>query len=109
MSAMKEFYDLVSKDRDLKLELSTEVVMALRALLDEKGLSDEAQKAVEAVTAKVAEAHGIDINAMDEIDDEEMLAVAGGIGKEPKCYDTNYYGGGCYNCDHVNCEFHDNT
>ena len=109
MSGTKEFFDLVSKDKDVKIELSTEVVMALRAVLDEKGLSDEAQKAVEAVTAKVAKAHGFDLSAMEELSEDEMLAVAGGIGKEPKCSDTNYYGGGCYNCDHVNCEYHENT
>lgn len=115
MSGTKEFLALVSKDKDVKLELAVETVTALRTLLAEKGLSDEAQKAVEAVMSKTAKAHGFDINAMYELDEDELKAVAGGDGKrlptpnEPYCSNTNYYGPGCYNCNHTNCWYYENT
>ena len=54
MSGTKEFFDLVSTDKDVKIELGTETLRALTALLAEKGLKDEAQKVFEAVTVKVA-------------------------------------------------------
>ena len=78
MSGTKEFFDLVSKDKDVKLELGTETVKALTALLAEKGLKDEAKKTIDAVTAKVAKAHDFDLNAMEAISEDDMKAVAGG-------------------------------
>ena len=87
MSAMKEFFDLVSKDKDVKIELGTETVKALIALLAEKGLQDDARRALEAVTAKVAEAHGFKFGEMEEISEDEMQAVAGGALGCPKCLD----------------------
>ena len=78
MSGTKEFFDLASKDKDVKLELGTETIKALMALLAEKGLKDDAKKAIDAVTAKVAKAHGFDLNAMQELSADDMKAVAGG-------------------------------
>ena len=78
MSGTKEFFDLVSKDKDVKIELGAETIKALMALLAEKGLKDDAKKAIDAVTAKVAKAHGFDLSAMEELSADEMQAVAGG-------------------------------
>ena len=78
MSGTKEFFALVSKDKDVKIELGTETVKALTALLAEKGLKDDAKKAIDAVTAKVAKAHGFDLSAMEELSADDMKAVAGG-------------------------------
>ena len=78
MSTTKEFFDLVSKDANVKTELGTETVKALTALLAENGLKDDARKAIEEVTAKVAKAHGFDLNATEELSEDELEAVAGG-------------------------------
>ena len=92
MSGTKEFFDLVSKDKDVKIELGTESVKALMALLAEKGLKDDAQKAMADVMAKVGKAHGFDLNAMEELSADDMKAVAGG--KNGKCDDCFY----AYSC-----------
>ena len=78
MSAAKEFFDLVSKDKDVKIELGEEALRALTELLTEKGLQDDARRALETVTAKVAEAHGFKFGEMEELSEDEMQAVAGG-------------------------------
>ena len=112
MSGTKEFLALVSKDKDVKTELAVETVVALRALLAEKGLNDEAQKAIQAIMVKVAKAHGFNLNTMEELDEEELKAVAGGSRGEliprdtpqgPYCEQATLYGPGCKSCDHVNC------
>ena len=79
MSAAKEFFDLVSKDKDVKIELGEEALRALTELLTEKGLQDDARRALETVTAKVAEAHGFKFGEMEELSEDEMQAVAGGF------------------------------
>ncbi|MBQ3449510.1 MAG: hypothetical protein IJG34_06420 [Synergistaceae bacterium] len=95
MSAMKEFFDLVSKDKDVKIELGTETVKALTALLAEKGLKDDARRVLEAVTAKVAEAHGFKFGEMEELSEDEMQAVAGGkSGHCNECYNLFTCGSG---------------
>ncbi|MBQ7592903.1 MAG: hypothetical protein IJU48_00965 [Synergistaceae bacterium] len=78
MSTTKEFFNLVSKDVNVKLELGEASLKALMELAKEKGLADEAKKALEDVTAKVAEAHGFDLNATEELSENELEAVAGG-------------------------------
>ena len=78
MSTTKEFFDLVSNDANVKLELGEASIKALMALMTEKGLQDDAKKAIEDVTAKVAEAHGFDLNATEELSEDELEAVAGG-------------------------------
>ncbi len=87
MSAMKEFFDLVSKDKDVKIELGEESLRALTELLAEKGLKDDARRVLEAVTAKVAETHGFKFGEMEELSDGELEAVAGGALGCPKCLD----------------------
>ena len=78
MSGTKEFFELLAKDKDVKLELGTESLKALKALLEEKGLKDEAHKALDEAAVKVAKAHGFDFNAMEELSEDELKAVAGG-------------------------------
>lgn len=79
MSAMKEFFDLVSKDKDVKIELGEEALRALTELLAEKGLKDDARRVLEAAREKVAEAHGFKPGEMEELSEDEMQAVAGGL------------------------------
>ncbi len=81
----------------MKTELGLETVKALTALLAENGLKDDARKAIEEVTAKVAKAHGFDLNAVDELSDDELGAVAGG--DQGPCYSC--ISGECGNCQHV--------
>ena len=78
MSTTKEFFNLVSNDKDVKLELGEASLKALISLLAEKGMSDDARKTLEEVTVKFAEAHGFDLNAREKLDDDELDAVAGG-------------------------------
>ena len=44
MSTTKEFFNLVSNDKDVKLELGEASLKALISLLAEKGMSDDARK-----------------------------------------------------------------
>ncbi|MBQ7592907.1 MAG: hypothetical protein IJU48_00985 [Synergistaceae bacterium] len=44
MSSAKEFFALVSKDTDVKMELEEASLKALMALMWEKGLGDDAKK-----------------------------------------------------------------
>ena len=76
MSSTKDFFDLAAKDNNVKIELGTETIKALTALLAENGLKDDARKAIEEVTAKVAKAHGFDLNALEELSKDELEAVA---------------------------------
>ena len=78
MSTAKEFFDLVSKDQDVKIELGEEALRALTELLTEKGLQDDARRALEAVAEKVAETHGFKFGEMEELSEDELAAVAGG-------------------------------
>lgn len=98
MSATKEFFDLVSKDKDVKIELGKETVKALTVLLAEKGLNEDAQKVLEAAAEKVAKANGFDLNAMEELSLDELSAVAGG-----ECPD-GAFAPGCGNCQQVEKE-----
>lgn len=92
MSGTKEFFDLLSNDEDIKIELGTKSLRALMNLLAENGLKDKAQEVLEGVTAKVAQAHGFDLNAMEELSEEELKSVAGGYMCE-EC--INYRGKPC--------------
>ncbi|MBQ7592909.1 MAG: hypothetical protein IJU48_00995 [Synergistaceae bacterium] len=78
MSTTKEFFNLVSNNANVKMELGEASLKALIALMTEKGLQDDAKKAIEEITAKVAEAHGFDLNAPEELSEDELEAVAGG-------------------------------
>lgn len=62
----------------MKAELERASLAAFEALLIKKGLNNEAQKALTEATAKVAAAHGFKLGAMEELDEEELKAVAGG-------------------------------
>ena len=96
MSGTKEFFDLVAKDKDVKIELGTETLKALTALLAEKGLKDEARKTIDAVMMKVAEAHGFKLFDMEELSEEELAAVAGG---EKTIYCNKHYENDCNACN----------
>ena len=78
MSSTKEFFDLVSKDANVKIELGEASLKALLSLMAEKGLGDDAKKVIEDVTTKIAEARGFDLNATEELSEDELDAVAGG-------------------------------
>ena len=78
MSDSKKFFELVAKDNAVKAELEKASLEALKTLLAEKGLKDDAVKALEGAAAKVAEAHGLKLGGMEEVSPEEMKAVAGG-------------------------------
>ena len=78
MSDSKKFFELVTTDKAVQAELDKASMKALKDLLDAKGLHDESQKALEGAAAKVAEAHGLNLGWMDELDLDEMEAVVGG-------------------------------
>ena len=68
----KELYD------KLEMNFHQEIRSELE-FLKEKGLEDEAGKAIEKATEAVAEAHGIKAEAMEEASEDELKAVAGGL------------------------------
>ena len=67
MSDSKKFFELVAKDNAVKAELEKASLEALKTLLAEKGLKDEAVKALSGAAAKVAEAHGLKLGGMEEV------------------------------------------
>ena len=78
MSDSRKFFELVAKDNAVKTELEKASLEALKKILEDKGLGDEAKKALSDAMAKVAEAHGCKLGGMEEVSPEEMKAVAGG-------------------------------
>ena len=48
-------------------------------LLKKKGLEEEATKAVDTAMTAVAEAHGFKAEAIEELNEDELKAVAGGV------------------------------
>ena len=78
MSDSKKFFELAASDKAVQAELEKASLEALKALVAEKGLKDEAQKVFADAAAKVADAHGFTLGEMEEISPEEMKAVAGG-------------------------------
>ncbi|MBQ7214702.1 MAG: Nif11 family protein [Synergistaceae bacterium] len=62
MSDIKKFYELVSKDESLRKELEAAI-----------------KKSACEAAAKVAAAHGFKLGGMEELDMDELSAVAGGI------------------------------
>ena len=78
MSDSKKFFELAASDKAVQAELEKASLEALKALVAEKGLKDEAQKVLADAAAKVAEAHGLKLGGMEELDVDEMKAVAGG-------------------------------
>ena len=78
MSDSKKFFELVSKDNAVKAELEQASLEALKKVLEDKGLGDEAKKALSYAMTQVAEAHGCKLGGMEEVSPEEMKAVAGG-------------------------------
>ncbi len=83
MTVSKKFLKLASEDAAVKAELDSAAFKALSELLKAKGLEDEAAKALDTAVTAVAEAHGCKAEAMEELDEGELKAVAGGI---CKCY-----------------------
>ena len=97
MSVNKKLFELASKDDKVKAELSEATFKALFDLLKEKGFAEDAAEAVDTAMTKVAEAHGIKPEAMEELSEDELKAVAGGKG----CIcvfegEGNFYGDGCH-------------
>ena len=78
MSDTKKFFELVSSDKSVQSELEKASFEALKSLVEQKGLSGEAQKVLRDAAMKVAEAHGFNLGAMEELSEEELKAVAGG-------------------------------
>ena len=78
MALSKKFLDAVSKDPALKAEVDNAVLGTLNEFLKARGLTDEAGKATASAMEKIAEAHGFKAEAMEEVDEDEMKAVAGG-------------------------------
>ncbi|MBR6901908.1 MAG: bacteriocin, partial [Synergistaceae bacterium] len=80
MSVNKKLFELASKDDKVKAELNEATFKALFDLLKEKGFAEDAAEAVDTAMTKVAEAHGIKSEAMEELSEDELKAVAGGKG-----------------------------
>ena len=80
MSVNKKLFELASKDDKVKAELNEATFKALFDLLKEKGFAEDAAEAVDTAMTKVAEAHGIKSEAMEELSEDELKAVAGGGG-----------------------------
>ena len=78
MSDTKKFFELVESDKAVQEELECASFEALKAFVEQKGLSGEAQKVLKDAMTKVAEAHGFNLGAMEELSEEELKAVAGG-------------------------------
>ncbi len=78
MPSMKNFFESILKDKDLKIEFDEEIMKALLSLLEQKGLKDEAVKMLATVTEKFSEAHGFKPSEMEELSEEELEAIAGG-------------------------------
>ena len=97
MLSTKEFFNLVSKDANVKVELGEASIRALVELAKEKGLAEDAKKALEEVTLKIALAHSFDLNASEEISEDELDAVAGGIVKCSRCSVTSGLPSSCQN------------
>ncbi len=79
MAVSKEFLEAVSNDRDLESEVERATYDALGELLKEKGLEEEAGRAMEAAMEKVAEAHGFEPADPDELAIDELEGVSGGM------------------------------
>ncbi len=97
MPVNKKFLELVSKDSAVKAELDSATFKALFEFLKARGLEDEAAKAVDTAMTAVAEAHGFKPEAMEEVSDDELKAVAGGV-----C-GCNWGGYGSLRGDECNC------
>ncbi len=79
MSDIKKFFELLAKDNAVKAELERASFAALNKLIEDNGLKSEAEKALREAREKVAEAYGLNLR-MDELDEDELKAVSGGIG-----------------------------
>ena len=77
MSDAKKFFELAASDKSVQAELERASFAALKSLVESKGLAGEARKVLRDAMTKVAEAHGFK-NEMEELDLDEMKAVAGG-------------------------------
>ena len=78
MSDAKKFFELAASDKSVQSALEKASLEALKSLVESKGLSGEAQKVLKDAMTKVAEAHGFNLGAMEELSEEELKAVAGG-------------------------------
>ena len=96
MAVSKEFLELVSKDAAVKEELNGATFKALLDLLKDKGFAKEAAKAVDTAMTAVAEAHGFKPEAMEEVNEDELKAVAGG--KHMSCWHTGEGSGKGWSC-----------
>ena len=78
MAVSKEYLVAVSQDATLRAEAENAAFEALVDFLKERGLEEEAGKAIEAATEKFAEAHGFKPEYSGSLDLDELDAVAGG-------------------------------
>ncbi len=107
MSDLKKFFELLARDNSVKEELEQASFSALKKLLADKGLDEEAQNALSDAMEKVAEAHGLKIGKMEEMSAEELNAVVGGCctckhAAYQDCSDSPHYYG-CKNVYYTGC------
>ncbi len=96
MTINKKFLEAASKDSALQAEVEHAVLEALGDFMKAKGLEEEAAKIREAAAEKVAEAHGFTSDEMEELSDDELEAVAGGVCLCPAVGGGTGYGKQCF-------------
>ena len=79
MAVSKEFLEAMSNDGDLKSEVERATFGALDELLKEKGIEEEAARAMEAAMEKVAASHGFESADPDDLGLDDLEGVSGGM------------------------------
>ena len=88
----KKFMELLSSDAKVRTEVLEEAYKSLLKLAEDKGFFEDAMKVRSDAMTKIAEAHGFKAASVQELTEEELKSVAGGV-KEQRC---NILGGWMY-------------